>query len=203
MTTVGIKMKKKNTVRPARRRLDPEARRSELLNAAIAVLRGMGPQEARVEDVTRAAGAAKGTFYLYFPSWDDLLVAVRDHLISTYAAEVHQRLAADTGMSWMTIENECVRFVDFIVDLGDLHEAIFHGPSAKQPIGKERSADGLIAEMLMAGIISGASRPVAADLAASLLFSVLHTTADSIARNGEREAKIETLLQLLRAWLRV
>ena len=70
--------------RKGRRRLKPAVRRSELLDAALRVLRSKGPAKVRVEDVTRAAGAAKGTFYLYFSSWEDLLVAVREHLLSTY-----------------------------------------------------------------------------------------------------------------------
>lgn len=32
---------------------------------------------ARVEDVTEAAGVAKGTFYLYFPSWDSMFDLLR------------------------------------------------------------------------------------------------------------------------------
>jgi AcrR family transcriptional regulator len=185
-----------------RRRLGPDARRSELLEAALGVLRRLGPHGARVEDVTRAAGAAKGTFYLYFASWNDLLVAVRDHLVSTYAADVRARLAAAPAMRWAAIESECVRLVEYVVGLGDLHEAIFHGTIADQPISPGSSADTLIAEMLKAGIAAGACRPVAADFAAPLLFSVLHATADGIARSGGRKRRLETLLELLRAWLR-
>ena len=201
MANPGTK-KRKTTARSTRRRLAPDDRRSELLEAAIEVLREVGPREARVEDVTRAAKAAKGTFYLYFPSWDDLLVAVRNHLISTYAAEVRARLAAASGIPWSAIEDECVRFVDYVVGLGDLHEAVFHGPRAKQPISKERSAEALIAEMLRMGIAAGSCRPLAAPTAAPLVFAVLHATADRIARSGDRKARLDTLLQLLRAWLR-
>ena len=202
MTSVETKKRRKLAPRPTRRRLQPDDRRSELLEAAIEVLRKLGPQHARVEDVVREAGAAKGTFYLYFPSWDDLLVAVRDHLISDYAAEVQSRLAAGRAMSWETIESECARFVDYVVGLGDLHEAIFHNPSATLPEVKGSSAEAIISEMLTMGAATGSCRAVAAGMAAPLLFSVLHATADGIARTGEREERIEVLLQLLRAWLR-
>lgn len=188
--------------RRRRRRLRPDVRRSELLKAALVVLRDVGPQRARVEDITHAAGAAKGTFYLYFASWNDLLAALREHLVASYAAEVRAKLADLSAMKWSDIESECVRFVDFVVGLGDLHEAIFHGPGIEHPVNKERSADALIAEMINAGIAAGTCRPVAAELAAPLLFSVLHATADAIARTGGREVKLDTLLGLLRAWLR-
>jgi len=195
--------KSKANPRTKRRRLKPAVRRSELLAAALRVLRSQGPQNARVEDVTRVAGTAKGTFYLYFSSWNDLLVAVRDHLLSTYGAEVGARMAAVTPSEWWTkTESECVRFVDFVLGLGDLHQAIFHGPVSDRPIDAENSAEALIGQLLNAGVAAGACRPVDVDGAASLLFSVLHTTADGIARSGSREQRIESMLDLLRSWLR-
>ena len=93
-------------------------------------------------------------------------------------------------------------FVDFVLELGDLHRAIFHGPVADRPIDAEHSAEVLIARLLTAGVAAGACRPVDIDAAAPLLFSVLHTTADEIARSGGRERRIESMLDLLRAWLR-
>jgi AcrR family transcriptional regulator len=153
--------------------------------------------------VTRAAGAAKGTFYIYFPSWNDLLVAVRDHLVSTYASGVDGRLVAATPSEWWrTMESECVRVVDFILELGDLHKAVFHGPISDRPIDAALSAEAFIARALEAGVAAGACRPVDVDAAAPLLFSVLHTTADEIARAGGREGRIESMLELVRAWLR-
>lgn len=188
--------------RAKRRRLAPALRRSELLDAALRVLRSQGPTRARVEDVTRAAGAAKGTFYLYFPSWNDLLVAVRDRLLSTYASEVEVRLAAAAPAGWWeAIESECVRVVDFVLELGDLHQAIFHGPIADRPIQAALSAEALIARLLSAAVAAGACRRVDVDTAAALLFAVLHKTADEIARSGGRERRIESMLELLRAWL--
>jgi AcrR family transcriptional regulator len=183
--------------------LKPAVRRSELLDAALRVLRSKDPTKVRVEDVTRAAGAAKGTFYLYFSSWEELLIAVRHRLLSTYGSEVGARLAATAPSEWWkTIEIECVRFVDFVLELGDLHQAIFHGPVADRPIDAEHSAEALIARLLNAGVAAGACRPVDVDAATPLLFSVLHTTADEIARSGDRERRIDSVLDLLRAWLR-
>jgi AcrR family transcriptional regulator len=153
--------------------------------------------------VARAAGAAKGTFYLYFSTWNDLLVAVRDRLLSTYASEASARAASVAPAEWwQTIESECVRFVDYVLELGELHRAIFHGPVADRPIDAALSAEALIERLLKSGIAAGACRPVDVPAAAALLFSVLHTTADEIARSGRREQRIESTLDLLRAWLR-
>ena len=187
-----------------RRRLNPAERRAELIEAALRVLRSRGPDNARVEDVTRAAKAAKGTFYLYFPSWNDLLAALRDHLLSTYAGEFRARMAAGgPAKGWDVLEDECVRFIAFVVELGDLHAAIFHGPAANHPVDPAYSADTLLGEMLNAAIGWGVCRPVEARTAAPLLFSVLHATADGIVRWGDREQRTKTLVDLVRAWLRM
>ena len=186
-----------------RRRLRPDVRRVELLEAALQVLRDRGPRNARVEDVTAAAGAAKGTFYLYFSSWEDLLVQVRAHILSNYHSEMAKRFAVTASFDWWSaFEKECLHFVDFVEGLGELHNAIFHGPIADRPLDPAISAYTLIAGMLRRGIAFGACRPVKIDAAARLVFSVLHTTADNIVQTGERERYLDAMCDLLRTWLR-
>lgn len=203
MARVAHDKQKRGGVGSKRRRLRPDARRVELLEAALSVLRSRGPINARVEDVTEAAGAAKGTFYLYFSSWDDLLVKVRAHLLSQYISEMRTRFAAEARSDWWAaFENECVRFVAFIEELGELHEAVFHGPIADRPIDNAISSEAIIAGMLRTGIESGECRPVEINVAARLLFAVLHTTVDCIIKTGERDRYLYTMFDLLRAWLR-
>ena len=67
-----------------RRRLQPDERREELLKAAESLLRRGGT--VRVEDVVAEARAAKGTFYVYFATWDDLLMAVRARIFAAFQA---------------------------------------------------------------------------------------------------------------------
>lgn len=187
----------------SRRRLRPEVRRAELLEAALAVLKSHDPKTVRVEDITKAAGAAKGTFYLYFPSWNHLLAAVRDHMVSNYGAQIRERFAPlHTPAQWWTaFEEECVRFVDFIVEMGDLHKAIFHNPELEEYNPPGCSAEQIIAELLRQAFSLEACRSIDPGLAAPLLFSLLHTTADGISRFGDRKARVETLLELVHAWL--
>jgi AcrR family transcriptional regulator len=59
------------------RRQPPEARRQQILDAAAALLLDNGLAGTSVDAVARRAGIAKGTVYLYFPSWQDLLGALR------------------------------------------------------------------------------------------------------------------------------
>ncbi len=185
-----------------RRRLHPDARRAELIDAALRILRQRGDADCRVEDITAAARAAKGTLYLYFPSWEELLVAVRNRILDDYAAEVRGRLERHTAGDWKALlDDECVRFVDFVVDLGGLHQAIFHGPIADRPIEGDRSAVHLIAGFLRLGIEAGALRPVNEEAAARLLFSMLHSTADAIAQGADRDTFLNGTRDLVHHWL--
>ncbi|MBN1321933.1 MAG: TetR/AcrR family transcriptional regulator [Thermoleophilia bacterium] len=188
-----------------RRRLKPEVRRAELVDAALSVLRSRDPAEVRVEDVTQAAGAAKGTFYLYFSSWSDLLAAVRDRVFSDITSQVFDGFAVvgTADQWWVALEEQSARFIDFHVELGNLHQAIFHGPVTEHPMEAEFSADRVISRLLRQGMALGACRQVDADIAAPLVFSLLHATADGIVRSGGREERLKALLVLLRAWLSV
>ena len=185
-----------------RRRLRPEERKVELLEAALQVLRKLGTN-ARVEDVTKAAGTAKGTFYLYFPSWEELLLQVRQHIVSNYALEKGERFAHEAPAGWWSaFEEECLHFIDFLEDLGEAHNAVFHGPIEDQPPGSASPAERFIAGMLKTGIGLGACREVETDMAARLLFAVLHSTSDHIAQTGNRQGCLDSMLDLLRNWLR-
>ncbi len=59
-----------------RRRPAPEDRRAAIVEAAFAVFRDSGFTAARMEDVARRAGVAKGTVYLYFTDKQALFEAV-------------------------------------------------------------------------------------------------------------------------------
>jgi AcrR family transcriptional regulator len=58
--------------------LEPDIRRQQLLTAAIAVFAARGYRAAGVSDIVKAAGVARGTFYLYFESKAQVFMAVAD-----------------------------------------------------------------------------------------------------------------------------
>jgi AcrR family transcriptional regulator len=57
-----------------------EKRRGELLKAATRVFAKQGYRAASISNIIAAAGAARGTFYLYFRSKQDILFAVIEDL---------------------------------------------------------------------------------------------------------------------------
>lgn len=58
------------------RTTDRAARRAGLVSAAARVFAEQGVSDTSVSDIVRAAGVAQGTFYLYFESKDDVILAV-------------------------------------------------------------------------------------------------------------------------------
>lgn len=58
----------------------PELRREQLLNAAERLFSEKGFSETTVSDIAEAAGVAKGTFYLYFPSKEAAAAALKERL---------------------------------------------------------------------------------------------------------------------------
>jgi len=175
--------------RATRRRLHPDERRRELVAAAERVLRRHGPDGCRVEDVTAAAATAKGNFYRYFKTWDDLLVAVRDHLVARYAEAVRERLDGPITDWWATLDDEIDRFISYQLDLGGLHDAVFHGPAERaRAIDDPQSAPGLIGAFVAAGVADGAFAAVDIVPTSYLLFQVLHGAADAIAFGADDAA---------------
>jgi AcrR family transcriptional regulator len=183
-----------------RRRLNPEKRRRELLDAAVRVLRRRGPVDCRVEDVTTEAGTAKGNFYRYFPTWEDLLLAVRDHLLDNYADEIRQRLAVRTSADWWeALEEEIDCFIEFQRELGALHDVAFHGSASRaRPIDEERQATTIIATFLARGIAAGAFTAVDVNPTAALIFYVLHGAVDEIRAGADREEMRKAALHVLK-----
>ncbi len=59
----------------SRRHAQAEARRAQLLDAALAVFADKGLEAATVKDLSAAAGVAQGLLYHYFPSKEALLEA--------------------------------------------------------------------------------------------------------------------------------
>ncbi|MDF2571920.1 MAG: yfiR, partial [Sporomusa sp.] len=55
---------------------EAEVRRTELMDAALELFRFVGYQKTMIIDITKKTGAAKGTFYHYFPSKEAILEAI-------------------------------------------------------------------------------------------------------------------------------
>ena len=110
-------------MRRARPALGPEqraARRQDILKAALEEFSRCGFGAARLEDVARAAGVAKGTLYLYFPNKQALFEGLVKENIAPVMAD-----AADLVPHFSGPTRDLVRLLaDLLVD------RVLHGPAA-------------------------------------------------------------------------
>jgi AcrR family transcriptional regulator len=182
----------------SRRRLDPQARRAEILDAAERLLRMRG-EAVRVEDVVREAGAAKGTFYLYFPAWEDLLEALRARLVTRFHAGFSIPSEADGPLDWPGLMGRLIEaFVDFHHGMERLHEVIFHGDFARnRPLPAEDSPAAYLAAAIRAGQEAGAFGEVDPEPTARLVFAAMHEASDAIAAGAHRARELSALRTLM------
>ncbi len=186
----------------ARRRLDPEVRRLEIIEAAERLLEKNGP-DVRVEDVVREAAAAKGTFYLYFPTWDDLLEAIRGRIITAFDEAHPVQFGTDPELDWLdTLDRLAVAIVDTVVAMGGLHTVLFHTDFARRrPIPESDDPIRRLTGIVRAGRKAGAFADVDADYIGPLLFAVIHETADAVEADQDRERALAAMRWTLRRML--
>lgn len=72
--------------------------RTRLLDAAMIEFRRVGVAAAQVEDIVRAAGVARGTFYLHFPTKDHVLLETMCRDQEAVAARLELSLARPLRM---------------------------------------------------------------------------------------------------------
>lgn len=169
----------------------PDARRQDLLDAGEQVFLAKGVASATVEDITSAAGVAKGTFYLYFAAKEDLLGALRERFAERFTQRVEARVTALKG-SWadkLGIWAEAG--IEAYLDQVALHDVLFHTAptpahiesgrtvrfSRQRPTGAEPPLASL-AELLRQGDAAGAWRCPQPELSAVMLFYALHGVVD-------------------------
>jgi len=76
------------------RKIDRTARRMEIAAAASRVFLERGVANTSVSDIVKAAGVAQGTFYLYFETKDDVVLAVVDEMAARMIAGITAAVGA-------------------------------------------------------------------------------------------------------------
>ncbi len=72
--------------------INKHERRAQLVAAATEAFARQGVAATSVADIVRAAGVAQGTFYLYFTSKDDVILAVVEGVAETMLTSLQGRL---------------------------------------------------------------------------------------------------------------
>lgn len=76
-----------------------EERKDQIVDAAISVFSRLGFHKARMEDVARESGLAKGTLYLYYRSKDALIVALLERIFGWGRRDLEAMMAGEGSAS--------------------------------------------------------------------------------------------------------
>jgi AcrR family transcriptional regulator len=186
---------------PRPRTKPQELRRDELLASGERLFLAKGVAATSIDDVAAGADVAKGTFYLYFASKEDMLAALRERFAERHRAAISARVAAERPDDWGARLGAWVEgSVTFYLDQVALHDALFHARDLHPRRRNSRSENRVVtalAELLAEGTGAGAWSIDDPAMAAVLLFNALHGAVDhAIARREDgRRARLIRAVQ--------
>ncbi|WDL96006.1 TetR/AcrR family transcriptional regulator [Alicyclobacillus sp. ALC3] len=185
------------------RRRSPEERKEQLVLAAVRVLRDRTEVSNWVSEVTKEADVAKGTFYVYFSSWEEMLAIVRRRLTEQGSLPIRAALTSNHPIDyWSLLKQQCESFIDLAMEFRLNHSLIFHSALLDQP-GDASSSASLLEALIRRGIEDAAFTPVDVEPAAHLLFAVIHAATDAVLAGGDTSRWVAACLSLARGYLSV
>lgn len=157
-----------------------EARRTQILDAAVRCFARGGYYATTIEDLVRETGLSRGAIYLYFPSKEALYLALSERWNCGMEAEVRARLSPDLSPAAMLqllievngehVEADACRVLIEGWNLG--HHIPALGERAKQEQERNLSA---LSHLLHAGIAAGEFRAdLDVEAQARILMATLH-----------------------------
>jgi AcrR family transcriptional regulator len=177
----------------------PEERRNELMNAARRLFLKQGIATTTIEQITSAAGVAKGTFYLYFSSKDDVLNALVQNFSRDLLASIEAAMGQQSPEDWRGRLAMWVRgAVNAYLDATRLHDMLFYESHHATPAGLVENiiVDRLVA-LLEEGARAGAWTIADAPLTAVFLFNGLHGAVDYARRKRVDRTRLVRKLEQL------
>jgi len=160
----------------------PEKRRDELMVAAQHLFLEQGVGATTIEQIALGAEVAKGTFYLYFSSKEDVLAALRDRFAQELLLGIKAAVADKAAEDWMgKLAAWAEAGVAGYVASSALHDMLFY---AARPATSEGLVDNILiddlVELLAGGVAAEAWYVEDARFVAVFLFNGLHGVVDGV-----------------------
>lgn len=174
--------------RPRRKRTTLE-RRDDLLDAAVEVFRARGLETTTVADIAAAAGVAKGTFYLYFETKEQLVSELRARLADELLARTEAFAAQlESGDWWGVVDAYVDSAIGHLLEHRDLivvlASAISHDKALSTAAEAERRITRVVADGIAAGVAAGAFAVDDAELTGLLLQRAVFSTIEHVILYG-------------------
>lgn len=184
----------------------PVDKRTKLLDAAEEVLVEQGLIGATIDQITTRAGVAKGTFYLYFRSKDEVVGALQQRhwdALMQAAIDAAARLGDDTGW-WDTVDSFIEAVVDFDLEHRAWHQLIAQGWSAPNggitPQNEQQMIDlfeGQVEDAVERGLVS-VDDP---QMTATLMYRAIQGTTHQLCQ-GEAPVDRDRLVAAIKWFVR-
>ncbi len=159
-------------------------RRTELLDAAEALISEGGLDRLTVDAITARAGVAKGTYYVYFSTKDDVVRALRDRLADEILAAHAAALAQlDAGDHAGRLDRWIADAIHGRVERSEVRDALFHRHRSPGTIDVHSGAGAHVAmlrDLLQAGVDGGAFTIDDVATTAVLLYGAVHGGVDAL-----------------------
>ena len=183
-------------IKPRPRTKPPAERRDELMRAARSLFLEQGAASTTIEQITARAQIAKGTFYLYFRSKDDVLAALAARYGEDLLLKIKPAIAKRAPDDWKGKLAAWARAVVFAyLDSIRLHDMLFYG--AHHPSHEGRVDNVIVdhlSDLLQAGAHAGAWSIDDPGFTAVFLFSGIHGVVDD-AHSKEKTVQRTRLAQ--------
>lgn len=166
-------------------------KRTLLLDAAEAVLVDHGLVGATIDHITSRAGVAKGTFYLYFRSKDEVVGALQQrHWDALMQAAVDAAAQLDVNADWWKVVDSFIETViDFDLQHRAWHRLVAQGWTAPDGAGVTPKNEQQMIDLFADRIAEGAQRGLfdAGDtqLTANLLYRAIQGTSHQLCQSEE------------------
>ncbi|MCE4056885.1 TetR/AcrR family transcriptional regulator [Pseudomonas sp. Au-Pse12] len=190
---------------PRPRTKPAEVRLEELMTAAESLFLSQGVEATTISEIVQRADVAKGTFYHYFPSKNELLVALGQRYTQNYLQRLETAVAACPEDDWVAKVSCWIgTSVQAYLDTYRLHDIVYPNHHHHDRGNPEKSA--ILTQLL--GILDGGQRAGCWSLAqpgvmASLIYAGVHGATDDVIAAGEEdgralaEAIVQACLRLL------
>lgn len=192
---------------PAKRpRTKPaEIRLEELKDAAQRLFLEKGFSSTSVAEIVKLANVAKGTFYLYFQTKEEVLAALQERFLERFTEALDAALETSAGHPWPDrLDQWMTACVSFYLANIEFHDLVFHEFALSR--GEFRMANPVVDrfdQLLEAGRFSGQFDVDETKLTAVMLFSAMHVAVDEVIASGKQAACDNLFKHVIRLCRRV
>lgn len=169
---------KKPRTKPAEERLD------DLMNAAEKLFLSKGFVNTTVSEIVHCADVAKGTFYHYFQSKNDIMEALRTRYMDWYLGHIDAALAQQKSAT-QKLHSWCENSVKYYVEKQQVHDMLFHDEYHGRSNDHETRAVEQIKAILLLGAKNQEWSALPPELIATMIYHAMHAAVDNLTNSHE------------------